>query len=153
MKKIIYVLSVLLLNFCLSAQEVVSTQGDSYSNANATIDFTIGEVIVDTSTDGVNEISQGFHQYNWNIVGIEDFSFNYEATVFPNPTSDLLNIRAAAFQNVTYTLYDAQGKVIIRDELSAEHTTIQVGELAPGNYSLILNDDTKTLKSFNLINQ
>jgi hypothetical protein len=36
----------LLTTFSVSAQEVVSTQGDSHSNASANIDFTIGEVIV-----------------------------------------------------------------------------------------------------------
>jgi hypothetical protein len=54
----------------VSAQEVVATQGDSYSNANGNIDFTIGEVIIATGTDGTNDITQGFHQTNWNFLGV-----------------------------------------------------------------------------------
>ena len=30
------------------AQEVVSTQGDSYTNSSGSIDFTIGEVVINT---------------------------------------------------------------------------------------------------------
>ena len=51
----------------VSAQEVVSTQGDSYSNSNAGIDFTIGEVIINTGTDGSHDLTQGFHHTNWNF--------------------------------------------------------------------------------------
>jgi hypothetical protein len=122
----------------VSAQEVVSTQGDSYSNSNAGIDFTIGEVIINTGTDGSHDLTQGFHQTNWNFLGVEDFAPDYEASIFPNPTSDVLNIKTSSFENVTYTLYDAQGKLVLQNILAAEVTPIQVSHLAPGSYSLQL---------------
>lgn len=141
----------LLSTLSVSAQEVVATQGDSYSNASANIDFTIGEVIIDTGTDSNNDITQGFHQTNWNFVGLEDYAPNYEATIFPNPTEDVLNIRTDMFDNVTYTLYDSQGKLVMQNILSAEQTSIQVSQLAPGSYSLTLNNETQNLKTFKLI--
>ena len=136
-----------------SAQEVVATQGDSYSNASANIDFTLGEVIIDTGTDGTNDLTQGFHQTNWNFLGMEDFAPNYEAIIYPNPTSDVLNIRTSTFENVTYTLYDAHGKLVMQNILSSEQTPIQVSQLAPGSYSLTLNNETQNLKTFKLIKQ
>ena len=120
------------------AQEVVSTQGESYSNSSASIDFTIGEVIINTGTDGSHDLTQGFHQTNWNFLGVEDFAPDYEASIFPNPTSDVLNIKTSSFENVTYTLYDAQGKLVLQNILAAEVTPIQVSHLAPGSYSLQL---------------
>ena len=138
MKKNALVLFSLLATISVSAQEVVSTQGDSYSNGTANMDFTIGEVVINTGTDGTNDLTQGFHQTNWNFLGVEDFAPNYEAIIFPNPTEDVLNIRTSAFENVTYTLYDAQGKLVMQDKLSAEQTPIQVSQLAPGSYSLEL---------------
>jgi hypothetical protein len=54
----------LLTTISVTAQEVVSTQGDSYSNSSGSIDFTIGEVIINTGTDGTNDLTQGFHQTN-----------------------------------------------------------------------------------------
>ena len=134
-------------------QDVVSTQGDSYTNASGSIDFTIGEVVINTVTDGTNDLTQGFHQTNWNFLGVEDFAPNYEAIVFPNPTEDVLNIRTSAFENVTYTLYDAQGKLVMQDKLSVEQTPIQVSQLAPGSYSITLNNETQILKTFKLIKQ
>ncbi len=143
----------LLTSVSFSAQEVVSTQGDSYSNANGSIDFTIGEVVINTGTDATSNLTQGFHQTNWNFLGVEDHVPRYEAIIFPNPTEDVLNIRTAAFENVKYTLYDAQGKLVLRDILSSEQTPIQVSQLAPGAYSLTLNKETQNLKTFQLIKQ
>jgi hypothetical protein len=153
MKKNTLVLFSFFASLAVTAQEVVGTQGDSYSNASANIDFTIGEVIINTGTDGTNDLTQGFHQTNWNFLGVEDFAPNYEASIFPNPTSDVLNIRTSSFENVTYTLYDAQGKLVMQNILSAEQTPIQVSQLAPGSYSLTLNNETQNLKIFKLIKQ
>jgi len=151
MKKNALLLLSLITTLSVSAQEVVSTQGDSYSNANGSIDFTIGEVVINTGTDGTNDLTQGFHQTNWNFLGVEDFAPNYEAIIFPNPTEDVLNIKTSMFENVTYTLYDGLGKLVMQDILSAEQTPIQVSELAPGAYSLTLNNQTQNLKTFKLV--
>ena len=151
MKKHTLVLFSILTTITVSAQEVVSTQGDSYSNAAGSLDFTIGELVINTGTDGTNDLTQGFHQTNWNFLGVEDFAPNYEAIIFPNPTEDVLNIRTSAFENVTYTLYDAQGKLVMQDILSAEQTLIPVSQLATGSYSITLNNPTQNLKTFKLI--
>ena len=135
----------------LFGQEAISTQGDSYSNASGNIDFTIGEVIINTATDGTNDLTQGFHQTNWNFVALEDHSPSYEATILPNPTSELLYIKTITFENVTCALYDAQGKLILQDKLSSEQTLIQVSQLAPGSYSLTLSNKTQNLKTFKLV--
>jgi len=153
MKKNTLVLFSFFVSIAVTAQEVAATQGESYSNASANIDFTIGEVIIDTGTDGTNDLTQGFHQTNWNFLGVEDFAPDYEASIFPNPTSDVLNIRTSSFENVTYTLYDAQGKLVMQNILSAEQTPIQVSQLDPGSYSLTLNNETQNLKTFKLIKQ
>jgi hypothetical protein len=153
MKKHVLTLTALGIVCFVNAQEVVSTQGDSYSNGSGSIDFTLGEVIIATGTDGTNDLTQGFHQTNWNFLSVEDFAPNYEVTVFPNPTEDVLNIWTSIFENVTYTLYDAQGKLVMQDKLSAEQTPIQVSQLAPGSYSLTLNNQTQNLKTFKLIKQ
>lgn len=145
------VLFLFFASLAVTAQEVVATQGDSYSNASANIDFTLGEVIIATETDGTNDITQGFHQPNWNFLGVEDFAPDYEATIFPNPIEDVLNIKTSSFENVTYTLYDAQGKRVMQNILSAEQTPIQVSQLAPGAYSLTLKNQSQNLKTFKLV--
>ena len=138
MKKQIFLVATFFAAFSASAQEVISSQGETYSNTNGSIDFTVGEVVINTGSNGTNDLTQGFHQTNWNFLGVEDFAPNYEAIIYPNPTEDVLNIRTSTFENVMYTLYDAQGKLVLQNILSAEQTPIQVSQLAPGSYSLEL---------------
>ena len=144
-------LFVLLTSLSVTAQEVIATQGDSYSNTSGSIDFTVGEVVINTGTDGSNSITQGFHQSNWKFVGVEDHAPNYEVSIFPNPTAEVLNIKTSKFENVKYTLYDTQGKLVLQDKLSAEQTTIQVTKIAAGSYSLVLNTGKQILKTYRLI--
>ena len=102
MKKLSISIVFLLFVSTLSAQEVISSQGETYSNANGSMDFTVGEVVINTGTNGTNDLTQGFHQTNWNLVGVEDFAPNYEATIFPNPTQDVLNIKSTrGFRHVS----------------------------------------------------
>ena len=149
--KQLLILGLLSIINSVHSQEVVSTQGETYSSPNAIIDFTVGEVVINTVSDGTNNITQGFHQTNWNFVGLENHTPSFEAIIFPNPTSEVLNIRASAFENVIYTLYDAQGKLIVKDKLTAEQTLIPVSQLATGSYSITLNNPTQNLKTFKLI--
>mgnify|MGYP001388431852 CR=1 FL=1 len=144
-------LILLLVPMISFGQEVVSTRGGSYTNSNGSIDFTIGEVIINTGTDGTNDLTQGFHQTNWKFSGIENHTPSYEAVIFPNPTEESLNIKTSTYENVVYTLYDAQGKLVMQNELVEEQTSLQVSHLAPGKYSLVLNNKTEKLKTFKLI--
>ena len=70
MIKQIFLFATLFTAFAASAQEVVSSQGETYSNANGSIDFTVGEVIINTGSSGTNDLTQGFHQTNWDFLGV-----------------------------------------------------------------------------------
>jgi hypothetical protein len=150
MNKFRIVFFFVLATFSVSAQEVISSQGESYTNSNGSIDFTIGEVIINTETNGTNGITQGFHQTNWVFVGLDDYVSAFDVSVFPNPSEDVLHINTSSFENVSYTLFDAAGKMILQDKLSEEQTQIHVSHLSPGNYTLTIQSTTQNLKSFKL---
>ncbi|MCR9172438.1 MAG: T9SS type A sorting domain-containing protein [bacterium] len=134
------------------SQTVVATQGDHYENANGSISFTVGEVVINTGTDGSNDLTQGFHQTNWNFVGLDDYAADYTASVYPNPSSDVLNIEVSSFENVQYAMYDASGRLVLSGTLSDVLTSLQVGALEPGSYNLTLSDgEQNQLKNFKLI--
>ncbi|MEJ6694296.1 MAG: T9SS type A sorting domain-containing protein [Chitinophagales bacterium] len=153
MKRHTLILISLLATISISAQEVISTQGDSYSGSGLVLDFTVGEVIINTASTSVgsNTLTQGFHQSKWSVVGIRDLFPDFEANVFPNPLEEVLNIEASAYENVKFFLYDAQGKLVREDKLYAELSTIELSELAAGAYSLLLTKANQNLKTFKLI--
>ena len=133
-------------------QEVVSTQGDSYTNASGSIDFTIGEVVINTVTDGTNDLTQGFHQTNWNFLGVDNHEQNFEATVYPNPMGTELYIQTENFEFVSYIIYDAAGRIVAENKLNALQTGIDVSTFAPSSYSLVLlNENQEKVKTFKLV--
>jgi hypothetical protein len=151
MKKHTLVLYVLLATTFAAAQEVVTTQGDTYANSTANIAFTIGEVVVNTVSNGNNTLTQGFHQTNWHFVSVTNHAPKFDVSIFPNPTSDVLNIKTSDYEQVNYALYNAQGKQVRQAKLITSQTAIEVSHLAPGNYTLVLQDASKLLKTFKLL--
>ena len=151
MKKYTFVLFLLFATLFVKGQEVISSQGDTYTNVSGNIDFTIGEVITFTGSNVENQLTQGFHQTNWSFVSIKDHVPSFNALIFPNPTEDFLNIQASVFEMVSYSLYDEVGKLILQGVLSSDKTSLDVSKLQTGLYSLILNNPDNILKTFNII--
>lgn len=151
MKKSLLFIASFFLGTGAFAQEVVSSQGESYSNANGSIDFTIGEAAIDTGTDGSNDITQGFHQTNWNFAGLEDHQPSVRALIYPNPTQESLVIRIDMFEGVVYKMTDATGRIVRENQLFNAETQLNVSDLAPGNYSVILSSSEVPIKTFKLI--
>ena len=141
----------ILFTINLFSQGVISSQGDSYTHSSASIDFTIGEVVTSTVSNGEKTLTQGFHQTNWSFVSIENHVPNYEAIIFPNPTDNFLNIKAISFKNVNYSLFDEMGKLVLNGTLYSEKTSLDVSKLHTGLYSLVLNNSENKLKTFNII--
>jgi len=136
----------------LGAQEVISTQGDTYSNSIVNMAFTIGEVVVNTANNGDNTLTQGFHQTNWHFVSVVNHAPKFEVSIFPNPSSDVINIKTNNYEKVSYTLFNAQGKQVMQAKLANSRTTIEVKHFAPGNYTLVIQEANNLLnKTFKLL--
>jgi hypothetical protein len=145
-------LLLLLLGGTVQAQEVVSTQGESYETTSAMLDYTIGEPVIFTGTDGVTTLTQGFHQSNWNLASTFTLDENTEINVYPNPVNDHLTIENSDFEGNSYVVYDGQGKMVHHGELKEEETTLEATKWAPGTYNLVIHSkDQAKLKSFKLV--
>ncbi|MEX1001685.1 MAG: T9SS type A sorting domain-containing protein [Crocinitomicaceae bacterium] len=136
----------------LSSQEVVSVQGDSYNNDNKSVDFTIGEIIINTVSDSTNDITQGFHQTKWDFLNIELHNSNVEIKVYPNPVEKQLNIETFPYKNINYKMYNNKGQVVLEGILTQEITSLNTENLQSANYTLILlNDKKEKIKTYKLI--
>jgi len=152
MKKKLLPIGVFLLAASANAQEVISSQGNSYSNATHTIDYTIGEPVTATVSNGTNDLTQGFHQTNVTITRIEDLDVNISVNLFPNPTSEFVNLTVEKFDGVTLRLFDVAGKQLKQVPLNSTQTSISVLEYAEGTYLLTLeNKASKKIKTFKII--
>lgn len=150
-KKALIAFSLVVVSTTAFGQEVISSQGNSYANSSGSIDFTIGEVVTNTVTNGTNDLTQGFHQTTWQFVELDEFDANFLVFIFPNPTQDVLTIQAAAYEGVMFVLTDARGRVVMKDVLMGELTPLDVASFEVGTYNLSLEKDSSILKALRLI--
>jgi hypothetical protein len=68
--------------------------------------------------------------------GIND-QFQSKLLVFPNPSTDLINIQSASNEQFTYDIYNSLGSIVISGQCYNE---VDVSKLPIGTYLLILTD-------------
>ena len=134
----------------VTSPSVVSSSGDSYNNGGVNMDYTLGEIVVETHTNSTTVLTQGFHQ------GVLKVSTNVENTeinlkVYPNPTSQFLIIELVENVKADLLVYDMNGKLVIKDKLDDEQLKqLDFGFLNQGNYFLHINiADKKSVYQIN----
>ena len=149
MKYILSLMIFLTSGFCYSqnlSPELISTSGNTHSNNIAVIDYSIGEIVVETFQDNAI-LTQGFHQDDIRITSINDYAKNDLINVYPNPTSRFLNIDFPKKINSRIQLLDINGKLIREDFIENKQTqSFDVSSLAQGSYFLnvLIDNNTST---------
>lgn len=152
MKKLLCFLFYLTTSISLFSQEVIASQGNSYANANGSIDFTMGEVVIATISTVSNALTQGFHQTKLGVLAVEDFDLIYQAQAYPNPTPDLLNLEIQLFEGLKYEIYDMQGRQLGFSSIENRFTEVSFKQFAIGLYMLVvLNENNQKLKTYRII--
>jgi hypothetical protein len=137
-------------------QQAVSTAGGDASGTGGTLSYSVGQVAYITNTENDGTITQGVQQpYEIMVISsIEDkYVISLELSVYPNPVSDYLILKAkdnTSF-NLTYRLFDTNGKLLENKKLDGPETNILMDKLAPSIYYLKVSDNDKEVKTFKII--
>lgn len=75
------------------------------------------------------------------LVGVETKQATLDVKVYPNPTSDLLNIELPTEAVHTITLVDAQGTRVFEDQFN-QSGTLSLQDFAPGLYLIHIQNET-----------
>lgn len=140
-------------------QEVNSNGGGNYSQINASLQFTIGEPIIETYSTSTGRLYQGFEQGNYNIVSIEEPVIDTAISValYPNPSTGIfsLNLKSNLPQYFILKIVDMHGKLILEKQFSAESTeTINLSEYNNSIYFIIINStETSYTKTYKILKQ
>lgn len=155
MKKIFTSFILLTSSICFSQTntlQVIGTAGNTATNANTQLSWTIGEPITNTATNPNNILTQGFNQSVLLITAIDEKQ-NSNITVSPNPTADFItiSIHKNELQNAQYLLLDINGKLILQNKIQDTQTKISFTELPKATYFVeVLTNNQKT-KTFKII--
>ena len=90
MKKLLLILIALpMIGFGqVATPSVVSSSGDSYNNGGVMMDYTLGEIVVETFSNSANILTQGFHQGDLMVsTSVENFDiktkiYNFSYNLF-----------------------------------------------------------------------
>ncbi len=143
---------VLLIN--IDAQEVISNAGNSFSNNNLEISWTLGETIIKTEQSSENQITQGFHQSKIVVTAIEaNFQSICNINVFPNPTSDFLNLNfdKEVESNLRFSLINSEGRILVNKQIEAKQTQIKMHHYTTGIYFLQVRENNDVIKAFKIV--
>jgi hypothetical protein len=164
MKKTFYFLLLTLVSFGIShaqslSQVVVASSGATISGASNTLSFTSGEAVVGSITNGPT-LGQGFWlgAIEAVVLSNEDFTFEVEATVYPNPVTDYLSIsfQDMAGENFDVSVYDMNGKQVYLNKLVPSSGTEKINfyQYNSGIYLLkIVQSASNKSKTFKIIKQ
>ena len=139
----------ILLNLTgLQAQQVViAPAGDSDSNNNIVLDWTMGELLVQTIESSTGLLTEGFHQpiiiVETALSGVEENNTLF--SVYPNPAQSSINIEINSDTNDEAILYlhSSTGNLLKSKCIESNAATIEwdLTEYAAGLYLITLKDE------------
>ncbi|OFX16311.1 MAG: hypothetical protein A2033_01555 [Bacteroidetes bacterium GWA2_31_9] len=139
----------------LQAQETIPVTGGEASGTGGTASYSLGQVVYTTNTGTNGSVSQGVQQpYEISTtIGIDVTNINLEFSIYPNPTVDFLTLKVDNVDTSTlsYQLFDMDGKLLEKNKLSSNITSIKLEELPKSTYLLNVTNNQKTVKTFKII--
>lgn len=154
MKKLLFIFFLCIASVISQAQEVISSSGTSLSKGSFVVDFTLGECVIQTYSTPSLYLTQGFHQPQLIVTTLnEKINQELSVSVYPNPASDHVILRADNPEGLSYVLFDISGKKIEQKQLESDKTEISFNGFEAATYFIKVIDDKEELKLFQIIKE
>jgi len=130
------------------ALEVIGSAGGEEQN-EITLQWTIGEFLVNYDESPSVTLSEGFHQL---LIADRDFEgeLQIRAEIFPNPTANVVQIEVNNSEDVSYVLLNPLGQVIQRGDV-VDELQLDLSYLVQGVYVISFLSQFGFSKSFQLV--
>ena len=137
----------------LYAQESPTATGGEATGTGGTASYSVGQVVYTTNIGTNGSVAQGVQQAFEisTTLGINQTSINLELSIYPNPTTGYLTLKTKKSENISYQLFNLQGKLIKDKKVTKNNTNIQMNELPKAIYLLKVAKNNKIIKSFKII--
>jgi hypothetical protein len=153
-------LSAILLFFLgltgLQAQESVNVTGGNASGGEGSVSYSVGQIVYTTNTGISGSVAQGVQQpFEISVVtGLEEAKgINLSVSAYPNPTTDYLTLSIAGFyiSNLSYHLYDMNGRLLRNAKLTGNETQINMSNYVSSTYFVKVITGNQSIKTFKII--
>ena len=143
-----------LISSYLSSQQTVTTSGGNIESDQVSLSYTIGQLKVNTIEkvdSSILELDfiQGV-QYAIDVFDCRDYN-NIKISVFPNPTSSIVNISMENIEDeLSLIVYDVAGRKIYDHSFSENEFSIDFSSYSEGIYILSFYNFCGLFRSFKL---
>lgn len=142
----------------IHAQESISATGGEAIGSGGSVSYSVGQLTYQTHTGTNGSVAQGVQQpFEISVVSeIEEAkSINLMVSAYPNPTTDLLQLKVESekLKNLSFQLYDMQGKLLQSEKITNSQTSIFMSNLQPATYFLRITQGNMEIKTFKIIKQ
>ncbi len=123
------------------APGVISSAGGSVGEQGATLNWTLGEMAVETRTSPVLMLTEGFQQPALHIVSTDDPVLPFSIILYPNPAKTRVMVQFDGLnQPVVLHLYNLLGELISEQDVEAGHTiaVVSMASRSNGLYMLVI---------------
>lgn len=156
MGKIILVLLFFTGSFLTTiAQHATLSAGGEASGSQGTSSYSIGQLVYTTNSGETGSISQGVQQpfIIEAITGLDELGISLNLTAYPNPATDFvqLKIEGEMLTDISYQLYNMQGKMLRSNKLTEIQAGIDMTSLSPAAYILKVIQKNTDIKTFKII--
>lgn len=139
----------------VKAQQSTTAAGGQTSGTGGSSSYSIGQIAYTTHLGSNGSVAQGVQQpYEIStVLGLDVSDIQIELQTYPNPTSDYLTIRVENqnLNELSYQLFDANGKLIENKKMNSSFETINLENLANATYFLKILSANKELKLVKII--
>ncbi|RTL14859.1 MAG: T9SS type A sorting domain-containing protein [Flavobacteriaceae bacterium] len=139
----------------VNAQEAVVNSGGNASGTNGNVSYSVGQIVYTTNTGATGSVAQGVQQpfEIQTVLGAENFNINLQLAVYPNPTTNWLQleVKNTDFTNLSYQLFDLNGRMILNQKVTTETSTISLEQLPAAIFLLKVVNNNKEVKTFKII--
>jgi len=159
MKKFIVALIALCLfeyGTTIQAQNTIPASGGNASGSG-TVSYSVGQVVYTTNTSTTyGSVAQGVQQpFEISVITAikQAKDITLVCSVYPNPASDFLTLKVENHDtdNLSYKLFDANGKLLESKKVTGNETVISMANLLPSLYFLKVIENQKEIKTFKII--
>lgn len=137
----------------VAAQQANVATGGNGTGSGGTICFSVGQVVYTSISGSSNTIGEGVQQpYEVSqVVAIEAHNYFPDLMIYPNPAIDQIVITLEQIDGISYSMYDALGKIIQRHLLVSTVTSIDMSDLCPATYFITLTGSHANSKTYKII--
>jgi hypothetical protein len=154
-KKIKLIILLFFIITSIDAQEATDASGGDATGSGGTVAFSIGQIDYTINTGTTGSAAQGVQQpYTIINIGLNnETDLLMSLTLFPNPTTDILNLNIQEYntEKLSYQLTDAIGKLISEKKIVENFTKIELISQVNAIYFLNIIKNNQIVKTFKII--